>query len=491
MKALRFLLVLLTVVPSVMHSLDPRSGALLAQTSETADHGNEEDRGAGGLDPAERLFGLSLIWREAAYNFPYFEHLPELDWDAAYRAAVPRVLEATSTLAYYRELQRFVALLEDGHSRVHLPDSIVGRRPFSSPWVDLEAVSGRPMVANVAVELADSLPVGSEIIAVEGMGVDEHIERRVLPWVFASAPHARRISAIEGSHTRGYGLLVGPAEDPVRIQAARPSGDEVWLTLARDRFRVAREWVHPPDNADGPPLVLAWPAPDVAHLELNTFSNPSVVARLDSVLPQLLGARAVVVDLRRNTGGSDVVAAEVLARFADGPFPGQAWRTRTNDAYYRALGSFGRSALERALPPEDSALVDIAVRHYAGDAWRTEEADTLGPVFEGERVSAPVAILVDRTTASAAENLLLRIPDDGRFVIVGSPTAASTGQPLVFGLPGGGSGQVVTRAVLLADGTPLVKTGVVPDVVVEPTIEDLRAGRDPALERALALLEGR
>jgi C-terminal processing protease CtpA/Prc len=49
----------------------------------------------------------------------------------------------------------------------------------------------------------------------------------------------------------------------------------------------------------------------------------------------------------------------------------------------------------------------------------------------------------------------------------------------------------VTRAVLLADGTPLVKTGVVPDVVVEPTIEDLRAGRDPALERALALLTGR
>lgn len=464
---------------------------LHAQTPAASGPGPGGSVSADGLEAAERLHGLSLIWREAAYNFPYFEHVPELDWDSAYRAAIPRVLGAASTLEYYRELQRFMALLEDGHSRVHLPDSIVQRRPFSSPWVDLEAVGGRAMVVNVAVELADSLPVGSEIVAVEGMAVEDYIEGRVLPWVFASAPHARLISAIEGSHTRGYGVLVGPAGEVVRVRAATPAGDEVELTLDRDRFEADRTWARPPEDARGPPLTLDWAAPGVAHLELNSFSNASLVARLDSVLPDLRRARAVVIDLRRNSGGSDVVAAGVLTRFADGPFPGPPWRTRTNDAYYRALGSFGRATLERALPPEDSALVGLAVRHHAGDAWRVEPGDTLRPAYDGERIDAPVAILVDRTTASAAENLLLRIPEGPRFVIVGSPTAGSTGQPLVFPLPGGGSGQVVTRAVLLADGSPLVKTGVVPDVLVEPSIEDVRAGRDPALERAVALLSGR
>lgn len=480
----------LTLVLSVgSAAAGPPAGPVRAQTPDEPERGTVLGHDADGLEAAERLYGLSLIWREAAYNFPYFEHVPELDWDSAYRAAIPRVLQATSTLAYYRELQRFMALLEDGHSRVHLPDSIVQRRPFSSPWVDLEAVGGRPMVANVATELADSLPVGSEIVAVEGMAVDAYVERRVLPWVFASAPHARRISAVEGSHTRGYGVLVGRAGEPVRVRVATPAGDEVELTLARDRFDVERTWARAPEDARRPPLVLGWAAPGVAHLELNTFSDGSLVARLDSVLPELRRARGIVIDLRRNSGGSDVIAAGVLARFAEGPFAGAAWRTRINDAYYRALGSFGRSTLERALPPpEDSALVELAVRHHAGDAWRTEEADTLSPAFDGERIGAPVAILVDRTTASAAENLLLRIPDDPRFVIVGSPTAGSTGQPLVFALPGGGSGQVVTRAVLLPDGTPLVKTGVVPDVVVEPSIEDVRAGRDPALERAVELV---
>lgn len=62
----------------------------------------------------------------------------------------------------------------------------------------------------------------------------------------------------------------------------------------------------------------------------------------------------------------------------------------------------------------DPALVELAVRHHAGDAWRTEAADTLRADFDGERVGAPVAILVDRTTAPAAENLLLRIPEESR-----------------------------------------------------------------------------
>lgn len=444
----------------------------------------------GGLSSAERVFGLSLIWREAAYNFPYFDQLPELDWDSAYRAAVPRVLEAETTLEYYRELQRFTALLGDGHTRVQLPDSILRRHPFSSPWVELEAVGDRALVANVARELADSLPPGSEILRVDGHELREHLERHSLPWVFASAPHSRLISAIEGSHTRGYGLLVGPPDEPVLVGMRRPDGREAELTLARDRFRVEREWVRPRERSRPPPLELAWPATGVAHLKLNSFSDPTLVARLDSVLPELRKAEGIVLDLRENTGGSDFVAEAVAARFTAGPLVGTAWRTRVHDAYLRALGSFGRQALERAFPPGDTALVEEALRHWAGEAWRVEPPDTSRPAFDGARIDAPVAVLIDRTTASAAENFLVRLPDDPRIVTVGSPTAASTGQPVVFALPGGGGGQVVTRAVLLPGGTPIVATGVVPDVLVTPTLEEVRRGEDPALERAVALVDG-
>ena len=197
---------------------------------------------ADSLGVTERVYGLSLIWKEAAYNFPYFDQLGALDWDEAYHQFVPRVVAAGSTLSYYRELQRFMALLHDGHSRVQLPDTILQRHPFSSPWVELRAVGGRPMVANVATILVDSLPLDSEVIAVEGLPVDRYLVDSVLPYVFASAQHSRRISAIEGSYTRGYGLLVGPAGSHVRITARTPAGELVRLTLFRDRFEANREW---------------------------------------------------------------------------------------------------------------------------------------------------------------------------------------------------------------------------------------------------------
>jgi C-terminal processing protease CtpA/Prc len=56
---------------------------------------------------------------------------------------------------------------------------------------------------------------------------------------------------------------------------------------------------------------------------------------------------------------------------------------------------------------------------------------------------------------------------------------------LGFPLPGGGSARIVVTRDLLPDGRPLSGNGIQPDIVVYPTIADVVAGRDPALERAV------
>jgi C-terminal processing protease CtpA/Prc len=44
--------------------------------------------------------------------------------------------------------------------------------------------------------------------------------------------------------------------------------------------------------------------------------------------------------------------------------------------------------------------------------------------------------------------------------------------------------------VFYPERRPTQQVGIVPDVVVEPTIEAVRAGRDPVLEEALRLIFG-
>jgi C-terminal processing protease CtpA/Prc len=72
--------------------------------------------------------------------------------------------------------------------------------------------------------------------------------------------------------------------------------------------------------------------------------------------------------------------------------------------------------------------------------------------------------------------------------IVGEPTGGSTGQPLLFDLPGGGTGRVCTKRDSYPDGRPFVGVGIQPQLRVSPRVADLQAGRDTVLEAALDLL---
>jgi C-terminal processing protease CtpA/Prc len=116
------------------------------------------------------------------------------------------------------------------------------------------------------------------------------------------------------------------------------------------------------------------------------------------------------------------------------------------------------------------APVDLrtnAARHYAG----------------------PLVILVGPSSASAAEVLAAAVQDHARGRIVGRTTNGSVLASQSFPLPDGGHVQVPTHDFMRIDGRRIEGVGVEPDIVVIPTLEDVRAGRDPALERALAELE--
>ena len=74
--------------------------------------------------------------------------------------------------------------------------------------------------------------------------------------------------------------------------------------------------------------------------------------------------------------------------------------------------------------------------------------------------------------------VVLDVPD-------GTPTAGSTGQPLMFGLPGGGSGVVCTVRTLAPDGSEFDGIGIQPDITVLQTAADVRSASDSALRAAI------
>jgi C-terminal processing protease CtpA/Prc len=74
--------------------------------------------------------------------------------------------------------------------------------------------------------------------------------------------------------------------------------------------------------------------------------------------------------------------------------------------------------------------------------------------------------------------------------VVGSTTAGADGNVSQFALPGGLSSMISGIGVFYPDKRPTQRVGIVPDVVVRPTIAGIRAGRDEVLEEALRQILG-
>jgi carboxyl-terminal processing protease len=104
------------------------------------------------------------------------------------------------------------------------------------------------------------------------------------------------------------------------------------------------------------------------------------------------------------------------------------------------------------------------------------------------RVDGPLVLLIGPATGSCSEILAAAVQDYQRGRLIGRMTNGSTLVAQGFRLPDGGVIQVPVSDFRTTRDQRIEGAGVTPDIRVMPTLDDVRAGRDVAVERALALL---
>ncbi|MEN1729181.1 MAG: S41 family peptidase [Pseudomonadota bacterium] len=407
---------------------------------------------------ADRIQGLSTIWAEAKFSFAFFDQVPELDWDAAHHEYITRVVEAETMYAYYRELQAFIALLQDGHTGVAMPSSI--RMDIVPLW--FEVIDGRFIVHRAEIDLLERVPLGSEVVAVGGMDVRAYVEKEVIPDIAQSTVQAREKWASNALLSASHG-------EPSDFTILTPDGD-------RREITSPAVYYYTDDTAYVPPmpsreLAVEWLSDDIAKVTIPTFADLSLPDQFDVLVPELETARAIIIDLSNNGGGHTSAATGVLRHFADRSLNGSKWTTREHRASHRVWGYYGQSDLS----------------HYGQlDAWtEPENMPSVEVTSPGVLAGKPLAILTSTLTASTAEDFLIYADPLEHVTRVGQPTFGSTGQPWVFELPGGGRARICTKRDTWQDGTDFVGVGIEPHIPVARTVEDIRDGSDPMLEAAV------
>jgi C-terminal processing protease CtpA/Prc len=99
-------------------------------------------------------------------------------------------------------------------------------------------------------------------------------------------------------------------------------------------------------------------------------------------------------------------------------------------------------------------------------------------------------ILVDETTQSQAEYTTMAFRTAPGAIVIGSTTAGADGDVSAIPLPGALSSYISGLGVFYPDTRPTQRIGIIPDIVVKPTIAGIRAGRDELFEEAVRQIMG-
>jgi C-terminal processing protease CtpA/Prc len=223
---------------------------------------------------------------------------------------------------------------------------------------------------------------------------------------------------------------------------------------------------------------------NVAYVALNSFMDPTVVTRFTAKLPTIRGCSGLVLDLRKNHGGSDAIGYRIAAHFLRQPTEPPLVRSPKHIASYRAFGLSLKDTPADEVPGLDEKDRERLLCYRR--QWLHEES--WGNVEPAQEIlSLPTAILTDSETLSAAEDFIMAFQSGkGRAIRVGRNTGSSTGQPLIQELPGGG---ILGVCTIRMPWPELVgRKGIEPDIHVEPTIEDIIRDEDRTLKTAVSSL---
>jgi C-terminal processing protease CtpA/Prc len=390
-----------------------------------------------------------------------WHRLGELDWDTEFRQRVAQVLPEQSDWEYYCRLQEFAALVHDPHVSV-TPPRRLRRQEDVFPPVRLWYVANQYVIVGYAANVGaqGQLALGDALVEVDGTPVSDYAAAHIIPYLPSATDHGRR------SNTASR-LLQGARGSIVEVALRKPDGRLYTCRWKREERRPQTPWTsYEPLSRDGR-VKSRRIARDIGYVKISRFSDSRVVRQFDEALTSLGQIDGLIIDLRVNSGGNSGHGDRIIQRLIKTDLPGMVERRAT---YAPALRAWGRG------------------ENGTGITWEVVQMSPLTPAKDTPTFEGELVLLVSAATASAAEDFVGPLAVGGRARTIGEPTCGSTGNPLMLKLPGSGSLRVCTRYMLLPDGSEFIGKGIEPDILVEPTIEDVATGRDPVLERAIAEL---
>lgn len=225
-------------------------------------------------------------------------------------------------------------------------------------------------------------------------------------------------------------------------------GTTVILSILRNGWDKPKEFSIVRDIIQIPTIDFEIKDGEIAYFHLyNFYENAPFLFYQSAIKAAIQNPKGIILDLRNNPGGYLEAAVNLAGWFLK---PGE-----------------------------------LVVSEKFGSGKKEEFKANNGGFFK----DMPMVILINEGSASASEILAGALRDNRNIKLVGKKSFGKGTVQELERFVDGSSAKITVAHWLMPNGGLIEKNGIVPDYEVNLTEEDIKAGRDPQLEKAIKILK--
>lgn len=395
---------------------------------------NEDSYGSKFTSRSISLLELFRYWNYVEYFFPY-KYETDQNWNDVLIEMIPKFLAVQNDKDYHLTLAELVAKIDDSHA--FLFSTLVSLNQYGNRKLPVEYsyAEGKLIITKINTNrFHEKTPfyVGDIIYDVNGKTIPEMVNS-----------YGKYISA-----SNSWGKV-----NKVKSKLLFNNMDSISVKLERDGQNmevVAKTYFLKDIISKKNPTLQKWKFLD--QEKKIGYVNMGVITKedLDEMYRNLRSTKSIIFDLRNYPKLTILPLSEILLpqttiyyqfNFPETNYPGK---------FYSRKNSIGKKNPE----------------YYKGN----------------------VIVLVDENTQSQAETTTMMFKQHPKAKIIGSNTSGANGDIIRFKLADLDT-CFTGLGAYYPDGRETQRIGIIPDILIKPTVDGIKNGKDEVLERALMYIK--
>lgn len=389
-------------------------------------------------DSGFRLISLYRYWNMIEYFFPN-KHLTDKNWDTVLQEYLADFIQAKNELEYELATLRLIGEVNDSHAYLSGGGSKIAElrgnnyAPFRGEFVESKFLVTD--YYNPEHAETSKLKVGDEITHINGKGVEAIIDS--LKVYYPSSNEAAMLRDIS------LDLLRSPLETINLKYISENQSYQHNITLFEMKMLNMYAW-YKVDNTQKSYKILDG---NIGYVTLANIKQEDI----SEIKKAFKKTKGIIIDIR-NYPSTFV------------PF---------------SLGSF---FISKSTPFVKFTNVSI---NNPGEFTLSKSLEI---PRNGKKYDGKLVVLVNEYTQSQAEYTSMAFRASKNSTIVGCTTAGADGNVSPINLPGGLRTQISGIGVYYPDGSETQRIGIVPDIIIRPSIEGIKKGKDEVFDKAVELI---